>query len=157
MHKLAGKSRRTGFAQHAYLSVAVQVRGICRAFSCFPQEFACAGEASQDLLDSRESGSGSFPLGGSSKHCLGVEKTSAMEHAEKLISSRAVGFTPNARLSGLGFRTTVGTACAPRRTFVRPGERWMRKTQRLMDPQTATCLRSKTLAVRVKTLAMRVQ
>ena len=30
-------------------------------------------------------------------------------------------------------------------------------TQRLMDPQTATCLRSQTLAVRVKTLAMRVQ
>ena len=30
------------------------------------------------------------------------------------------------------------------------------RAQRLMDPQTATCLRSKTLAVRV-TLAMRVQ
>ena len=30
-------------------------------------------------------------------------------------------------------------------------------TQRLIDPQTATCWRSKTLIVRVKTLAMRVQ
>lgn len=37
------------------------------------------------------------------------------------------------------------------------GNIYIHISQRLMDPQAATCLRSKTLAVRVKNLAMRVQ